>query len=433
MTVKTEILEVLRQLLAEWANRAPESISAETLLDELLRTEEDWIALQRGIYRNLGCFVPLDELRVLHIVADLVRAVEARSAEQSPAPQSEPDDDQDHLREEGEDQQDYRTVRVFYATDRAKGRMRGLIQQYGSRRGNGTLALGVAEVAIPRSHEFGEIEGPPWWQFFRSPDPRRHIMVLIAGELPENVFWENVRTCVASSSARDILLLIHGYNVVFDQGLRRAAQIVKDLKFNGAPILYSWPSHGSIASYSADEATVEWTVPHLRGFLRQLLESAGTARVHVIAHSMGNRAAVAAIRELQLETLAPNAAQLSQFVLAAPDIDAGTFCQLAADFARKPARCTLYANKEDRALAASDLKHGGYARAGGGGDDLVVVPNIETIDATGHATDFLSHSYFASSAPIISDLYYVIRSTVTDERARLERQQMGDLVYWRFS
>jgi esterase/lipase superfamily enzyme len=258
-------------------------------------------------------------------------------------------------------------------------------------------------------------------------------MVLLALELSENVFWDKVRTCVASSSEHDILVLVHGYNVTFDQGLRRAAQIVKDLNFCGAPVLYSWPSRGSVTGYSADEASVEWSAPHLRAFLRQLLETAGAALVHVIAHSMGNRAAVAAIRELQVETLARGAAQLSQFVLAAPDIDADTFRQFAAEFAHRPKRCTLSANTDDLALAASDWKHGGYPRAGGGGDDLVVVPDVETVDATGLATDFLSHSYFAGSSPVISDLFYVIRAIEPDRRARLQRRKIGDLVYWRIA
>jgi esterase/lipase superfamily enzyme len=322
---------------------------------------------------------------------------------------------------------------VFYATDRARGERVALRQTYEPRRGDGALHLGVAEVAIPDNHEFGVMEGPRWWQFFSSPDPRKHIMVLLSTELPAHVFWDRVKDCVSSSDDRDILLLVHGYNVSFDNGLRRAAQIVRDLKFRGAPVLYSWPSHASLGSYSADEANVTWTVPRLKGFLRQLLEGAGAARVHVIAHSLGNRAAIDAIRELQREALAPGAADLREFVLAAPDIDADTFRQLATDFARQPMRCTLYANTEDRALAASDWKHGGYARAGGGGDDLLVLPSVETIDATGHSTDFLSHSYFAGSSPVITDLFHVIRSVKPDDRARLTRVRRGDLVYWRFA
>ena len=51
---------------------------------------------------------------------------------------------------------------------------------------------------------------------------------------------------------------------------------------------------------------------------------------------------------------------------------------LAADFARAPMRCTLYTNTEDCALAASDWKHGGYTRDGGGGNDLLVLPSIDT-------------------------------------------------------
>ncbi len=430
MTFDPEIFAVLLRLLADRANRAPESITVETALTELLATEDDWAAIQRGIFRTLNCVIPLDELRTLHTVGDLALAVTVRMA--SPAAPAEEDDEQDHLREDGSSHDGYQIVRVFYATDRATGDKVGIVQQYEPRRGNGDLTLGVAEVAVPHSHKFGQLEGPPWWQFFRAPDPNKHITVLLAGALVEHAFWNTVRGCVASSSERDILLLVHGYNVTFDQGLRRAAQVVKDLKFLGAPILYSWPSRGSVGGYSADEATIEWTTPHLKGFLRQLLESTGAGQVHVIAHSLGNRAAINAIRELQLDTLAAGAAQLNQFVLAAPDIDADTFRQLAADFATKPKRCTLYANTDDRALAASDWKHGGYARAGGGSDDLVVVSSIETIDATGQATDFLSHSYFAAASPVITDLFQVIRSATPDQRARLEPRKKGDLVYWRF-
>ena len=87
----------------------------------------------------------------------------------------------------------------------------------------------------------------------------------------------------------------------------------------------------------------------------------------------------------------------------------------------------------DRALAASDWKHGGYARAGGGGNDLLVLPSIDTIDATGQATDFLSHSYYAGSSPVVTDLFHVIRSAKPNARARLQRRQLGDLVYWRIA
>lgn len=429
----TNIIAVLSRLIVQRSDRGAESVRPETVLGEILVTDTDWVALQRAIYRTFNIVIASDELRALRTVENLAREVQARSAVTLPKLRAKPDRSHDYLRGTEDEEKGYRTVRVFYATDRVRGDRRGPIQEYRARRGDGALALGVAEVAIPTTHKFGEMEGPSWWQFFSAPNPRRNITVLLSTELETDAFWGNVRKCMESSGTHDILVFIHGYNVAFNQGLRRVAQITKDLSFAGAPILYSWPSHGSVTKYSADEASVEWTIPHLRDFLRYLLESVGASQIHVVAHSLGNRAAVAAIRELQLDTLAPGAAVLSQFVMAAPDIDAATFRQLAVEFATKPRRCTLYSNSSDRALAASDWKHGGYARAGGGGDP-VIVPGVDTIDATGHATDFLSHSYIAASDPVITDLFYVLRSsTPPDQRARLERRTVGAMVYWRIA
>ncbi len=87
-----EILVVLRRSLAERANRAPESVRAETALGELLPPEGDWLALQRGIYRNLGCFIPLDDLRVLYTVGAvrlLIDLQEARCAQRDTGNASE--------------------------------------------------------------------------------------------------------------------------------------------------------------------------------------------------------------------------------------------------------------------------------------------------------------------------------------------------------
>ena len=45
------------------------------------------------------------------------------------------------------------------------------------------------------------------------------------------------------------------------------AQISYDLGFDGAPVLYSWPSQGSAIGYTVDEATVEWSQTNLKQFL----------------------------------------------------------------------------------------------------------------------------------------------------------------------
>ncbi len=438
MSAYPKIYALLRRLLAERGN--VDSVSAETLLADALRSNDDWTAVRQGIYRDLGLYVSIDELKTYKTVRDLAHHIHSCTEREAASEQLRRQFSSDQVKaaeksRSGSDEgQLYTTVRVYYATDREATSADAKVPYYGPRRGNGELTLGSAEVSIPRNHKYGELEGPKWWQIFQSPDPAKHIVVLSAGELVDEEFWSQVRTCVAASDDRDALVLVHGYNVTFEQGLRRAAQVVYDLRFPGAPILYSWPSHGSTTSYPADEANVEWTVPHFRAFLRSTLEATGARRVHVIAHSMGNRAVVRAVRELDLDSLKPGAAELRQLVLAAPDIDAGTFRQLAAEFASKAERCTMYVNSEDRALALSDKIHGSYPRAGGGGDDLVVVSGVDTIDATHHATDFLSHSYFAGSSPVVSDLFDIIRNeTPPGRRARLLPEQHSGLDYWRFA
>jgi len=68
---------------------------------------------------------------------------------------------------------------------------------------------------------------------------------------------------------------------------------------------------------------------------------------------------------------------------------------------------TLYSSKSDRALKASRWLHG-YSRAGYAGNDIVIAPGLDTIDATSVSTDFLGHSYYGSSRTVISDFFLLI-------------------------
>ena len=70
---------------------------------------------------------------------------------------------------------------------------------------------------------------------------------------------------------------------------------------------------------------------------------------------------------------------------------------------------TLYVSADDVALKASKTLHG-YPRAGDSGDGIVLINGIETIDATGIDTSFLSHSYFADTTSIISDIFDLIKT-----------------------
>ena len=61
------------------------------------------------------------------------------------------------------------------------------------------------------------------------------------------------------------LVFVHGYNNGFDDALFRTAQIAYDLKYDGAPFLYSWPSGAGIAGYPYDRESAQQAEPYLQG------------------------------------------------------------------------------------------------------------------------------------------------------------------------
>ena len=64
--------------------------------------------------------------------------------------------------------------------------------------------------------------------------------------------------------------------------------------------------------------------PHLKQFLLEIVKHTQARSINLIAHSMGNRALGAALREIDLE-LSDEARLFNQVILAATDIDAEDF------------------------------------------------------------------------------------------------------------
>ena len=125
--------------------------------------------------------------------------------------------------------------------------------------------------------------------------------------------------------------------------------------------------------------------------------------------------------------------RLTEVILTAPDIDAELFKQeIAPRLAAAGRPITLYASSEDRALSASRQIHGN-SRAGESGRGLVVVPGVETVDATGMDTGFLRHSYFAEARSVLADLFFLIQEgRRPDERFGLRAVESAEGKYWAF-
>jgi esterase/lipase superfamily enzyme len=322
--------------------------------------------------------------------------------------------------------EDGTVVTVYYATHRA--REAGPVLAFANDRNDtGRLELGHFEVSIPRDHRLAHVERPTWRTMWRE-DPARHFVILSRHLDSYDGFYARISGEVTASRRREVLVFIHGFNVAFDDAIYRTAQVAYDLGFDGPPILYSWPSNGNLQSYFHDATSNEATIPHLRWFLEDVVRRSGATTVHVLAHSMGNRALTHA-----LSRMADGGRRLpgvSQVILTAPDIDADVFRDLSASMRRSASKVTLYASSADLALAASK-KANGFRRAGDA-EPLTIVPGVDTVDASLLTTDFLSHSYYGDHASVIGDIRCLIGGSPPERRYGLARLRNAGNVFWRF-
>jgi len=310
------------------------------------------------------------------------------------------------------------------------GAVSGPKLEYGN--GRGAFVMGTCEVSIPTNHQVAELEAPSVFKLDFVENPTKHVVLLDIEEKDSETFFSQLRQRVDQSTAKDAFVFVHGFNVTFEDAARRTAQLAYDLKFQGAPIFYSWPSQGGLFQYAVDETNVVWTVPHLHEFLKQIADQAGAQSVHLIAHSMGNRALTSALRELSLE-MQEMPPRFHEVVLTAPDIDADVFRRdIAPAIVKTAKRVTLYASSNDEALVLSKQVHG-YPRAGDTGDELVVIPGIETIDVSAVDTSLLGHTYYGDNATVISDMVDLVKNSKSArERSWLEMTPLNDLFYWIF-
>jgi esterase/lipase superfamily enzyme len=295
------------------------------------------------------------------------------------------------------------------------------------------VELGLCEVTIPRSHTVGELEAPSILRMEVRSDASKHVILSKTEPLADERFYELLRERVAASPRKEIFVFVHGFNVTFEDAARRAGQMHHDLKYQGVPVFFSWPAHDKfVLTYTADANNVSWSASHLKQFLLDITHRSDAQAVNLIAHSMGNRALTAALKELHLE-LRDQSRLFNQVILAAPDIDADEFRHsIAPALAGTANRITLYASSRDEALAASQLVHRG-PRAGDAGRGLVVVPGIDTIDVSPIDSSPWGHTYYGSSDPVLRDLGMLITgSTPPEQRTWLAPAELEGQPYWIF-
>jgi esterase/lipase superfamily enzyme len=295
------------------------------------------------------------------------------------------------------------------------------------------VTRGRVDVVVPAAHRFGEIGSPLWKRLYRFDLRDDHLRVeQLEIQERENFFYDIRRKMTVVRESRETphgLVFLHGYNVSFADAAIRAAQIGWDLKVPGATAFFSWPSRGFAQAYPVDEASIEASEAAVTDFLVDFATNCGAEKVHVIAHSMGNRGLLRALQRIAGNAATRGKIKFGQIFLAAPDVDRDLFLDLAALYPEHAERATLYTSSADVAVHLSSRVHD--APRAGYFAPYTVATGIDTIAVPNFDVDLLGHSYYAQAEALLYDIRDLMRHNEDPStRQRIESAQDGGAKFW---
>jgi len=300
------------------------------------------------------------------------------------------------------------------------------------------LEVGMLTVSFPPKREKGKIQRPTTIFSFdlRKEDPERDVVIANLTSYAHD--FDRWTEELKNTGRKQACIYVHGFANSFATAARRAAQLAYDLDydldddFQGLTMMYSWPSKNgsSLAAYLIDSDASDTSAGAFNLFLDLIKQQAGISRVHVIAHSMGNRL----VAEALTQRGAPQP-MLDQLVLAAPDLWTTAFRnEYRRSLTGFADRVTLYVSDNDRALqASSKLLRGSEPRVGQAAAGLLeeqTADNFDAIDATSLTSDFLGHSYYAENQSMLSDIYWLLKGRPANDRPLIEHHPQWPS--WRF-
>ena len=235
-------------------------------------------------------------------------------------------------------------------------------------------------------------------------NPERDFVILRADRMDLAQAKANFDARIKRTPGRRVLIFVHGFNTRFEEAVYRFAQIVHDARVDVAPVLFTWPSGGSVTDYVYDRDSAVYSRDALEAVLQALVDDRNVDSISILAHSMGNYLAMESLRQMAIRDrgLSP---KIQQVMLASPDIDVDVFRRQIAeiDAGPRPADFTLFVSRDDRALGLSSFLARDSTRLGALDPtqepyrSILEKGRVQVVDLTNLAsTDFTNHGKFAS-------------------------------------
>ncbi len=296
------------------------------------------------------------------------------------------------------------------------------------------ITRGRVEVHVPEAHRFGGTGTSFWKRLLRFDLRDDHLRVQQITRQERDAFFADIQKTLQavreSGETPHALFFLHGYNVTFEDAAIRAAQIGYDLKTPGATAFFSWPSRGNVTAYPADEASIEASERAITDFLVEFTTQCQADKVHVIAHSMGNRGLLRALQRIAANAQTRGQVRFGQIFLAAPDVDRDLFLDLAQLYSQHAERTTLYTSNGDLPVHLSSKLHD--APRAGYYTPYTVAPGVDTVAVPYFDVDLLGHSYFAQAEALLHDIYDLMRhNQAPAQRQRIAATLHEGMAFWK--
>ncbi|HEU4728020.1 MAG TPA: alpha/beta hydrolase [Kofleriaceae bacterium] len=324
-----------------------------------------------------------------------------------------------------------RLCTLWYGTNRRPVDPANPARGYTGERDERATHCGQCLVSVPKSHRIGA-PGSSWWRRLRMCESDR-LSLVEASALAAGALWQAARAELAQwdPGERRALVIVHGFNVGFEQAALHAAQVATDLQLPGITAFYSWPSQaGGVISYAADAASVDASAEQFTGFLTQLVAEGNAERVDLLAHGMGNRVLLRALQRISQPAAGPGTPRFGQLLLVAPDLDGNQLRDLATICRQLAQGTTLYISSKDRAPGGPGSVHD--HAAAGYAPPLMIAPGIDTVEVWRADLTFLGHGYYAAARELLRDMHALImHGTRAEARAGLVAARTSDgQPYW---
>ncbi len=310
-------------------------------------------------------------------------------------------------------------VDMLVATTRAPSPQPGVM--FTGERGPG---LAFADIAVSIPPDGGRAIGEVQWPSALPGDPAHDFVTLKADPITLSEAIARAHKNLAQIPKRRVLVFVHGFNNKFEDAVFRFAQIMHDSGAPALPVLFTWPSRGSVLAYGYDRESTNFSRDALEQTLQAIVHDPAVGEISILAHSMGNWLTLEALRQMAIRD-GRVAAKIRNVMLAAPDVDVDVFRRQIADIGPVHPAITLFVSQDDRALALSSRVWGGKIRLGAIDPELepyrslLAADRITVVDLTRlKAGDGLNHGKFAESGGVVALIgqRLVEGQTITDQR-----------------